>query len=363
VFDWSQYKGNLTWLKDRTIYLTVSGSHSYGTNIPSSDLDLRGIAVATKECYLGNLNKFEQADQSEPDLTIFDLKKYIRLATDANPNALELIFTDPSDHLIITKAGQRLLDNRELFLSQKVKHTYSGYAISQLKRINCHYRYIKNPPTHQPTRSEFGLPERTVIPHDQLEAANAAIRKRIDEWNWKELDDLDPASSQLIRNEFSDKLLEITGWAWDEVDVKTWRSAANSLGISGNFIQLLDSERKYTVKLNEWRSYQDWKKNRNPTRAALEEKFGYDAKHAMHLVRLLLTCREVLETGKLIVKRPDAEFLLSIRNGAWSYDQLVAWAELQDKELTGLMTSSKLPKAPDRKKIDKLCVEMVEEML
>ena len=83
----------------------------------------------------------------------------------------------------------------------------------------------------------------------------------------------------------------------------------------------------------------------------------------MHLVRLMTMCREILEEGVIRTRRPDAEFLLSIRNGAWSYDQLAAWAERQDSELTTLMSTSKLPKTPDRKKIDKLCVEMMEEAL
>src|ERR1039458_5020213 len=33
--------------------------------------------------------------------------------------------------------------------------------------------------------------------------------------------------------------------------------------------------------------YNGWKAQRNPKRAELEAKFGYDTKHAMHLVRLM----------------------------------------------------------------------------
>ena len=231
MFDWSQYKGNLPWLKDRTIYLTVSGSRAYGTHVEGvSDWDYRGIAVAPREYYLGVMNRFEQAECKDPDLTIFDLQKFIKLATDGNPNISEMLYTEPSDRLIVTPLGQRLIDNRDLFLSQKAKHTFSGYAYAQLKRIK-------------------------------------------------------------------------------------------------------------------------------------ESNFAERLKPAMHLVRLMTMCREILEEGVIRTRRPDAEFLLSIRNGAWSYDQLAAWAERQDSELTTLMSTSKLPKTPDRKKIDKLCVEMMEEAL
>ena len=80
----------------------------------------------------------------------------------------------------------------------------------------------------------------------------------------------------------------------------------------------------------------------------------------MHLVRLLRMCREILTEGKVIVKRPDAEDLLSIRAGAWSYEKLVSWAEGEDRALDELAKTSALPKAPDRVAIDRLCQEMVE---
>jgi hypothetical protein len=135
------------------------------------------------------------------------------------------------------------------------------------------------------------------------------------------------------------------------------------LGFADNFLELLDRERRYATKLNDWRQYQEWKKNRNPSRAELEEKWGYDTKHAGHLVRLLRMCREILATGKVIVKRPDRDELLAIRNGAWKYEDLIAWAALQDEELTQMMKTSVLPRAPDRNALDLLCQQLVEESL
>ena len=62
----------------------------------------------------------------------------------------------------------------------------------------------------------------------------------------------------------------------------------------------------------------------------------------------------------MIVRRPYAEELLRIRAGDWDYHKLVEWAEAQDAELEVLAKTSKLPNAPDRKKLDQLCIEMVE---
>lgn len=341
--------------------MTRHGSHSYGTSIPTSDMDIRGVCIAPKEYYLGFFQTFEQAVQAEPDLTIFELRKFLSLAADANPNVLELLFTDLSDHLLITPLGERLLGNRELFLSKKVKFTFQGYAHSQMKRIATHRRWLLNPVEKQPTRNEFGLPERTVIPADQLAAAQAAISKKVDEWTWNELESVGPDIRIALQEEFTRRLLEITQWGESQVVDKVWQAAGNALGFDTNFLQVMDQERRYIGSLREYQQYQEWKKNRNPIRAEMEAKFGFDGKHALHLVRLSRCCKELLLTGELNVRRIDAEELISIRKGAWTFDQLLSWFEQQNTEIETAYLNSTLPKAPNRPKINELCVSMVEE--
>jgi len=363
TFDWTQYTGNLEWLPERTLYLTRHGSHAYGTSLPTSDMDIRGICVAPMEYYLGFSKMFEQTVQNAPvDLTIFELRKFMKLAADANPNALEIIFTDPSDHLLVHPLMERLFEARHLFLSKKAKHTFAGYANSQMKRINAHYRWLKSPLKAPPTRAEFDLPERTVIPADQLAAAQAAIQKQIDQWSWHEMEHLEPSLRQAMQDEFTRRLLEITQWSWDETDEKVWQAATRAVGFDTNFIRLLDLERRYTGRLREWQNYQTWLKTRNPARAEIEAKWGYDCKHAMHLIRLFKMCKEVLTTGQVNVRRPDAKELLEIRHGAWTYEQLVEFSDKQDAELDELVKTSTLPKQPDREKLDQLCVELIMGM-
>jgi uncharacterized protein len=143
-----------------------------------------------------------------------------------------------------------------------------------------------------------------------------------------------------------------------------WMSSARKVGMSDNFIAIMQREREYTNKKREYNQYQEWKKNRNVKRAADEAKYGYDPKHAMHLVRLCRCARELLTTGKLNVKRPDAEELLAIRNGAWEYDKLVEYAERQDKELQVIYDiCTILPKTPNVAKLEELCISMIERAL
>lgn len=358
-YDWSNYTGNLKWIPERTIFLCTHGSHAYGTSLPTSDYDVRGVAVAPKEYYLGGLHRFDQVVCNNPDLTIFCLKKFVSLATQCNPNVIEILFVNDSDRLQVSEAGERLLEIREMFLTRRVKHTFSGYAASQLKRIDAHYRWLKNPPLAHPLRSEFGLPDRSLVPHDQLEAATSAIRQKLDSWGADFLDDIQRDIREGILQKMSAHLAELEVASNSEL----WQGAARTLGFTDNFIHLLGMERLYTSKLREWNNYQAWKATRNQARSALEAKHGYDTKHAMHLVRLIRMCREILETGKVIVKRPDAEELLAIRAGAWSYEQLREWASVEDAKLEDIAKSSKLPKSPDVEAIDKICVEIISECI
>lgn len=89
--------------------------------------------------------------------------------------------------------------------------------------------------------------------------------------------------------------------------------------------------------------------------------FHGNTKHAMHLVRLLRMGVEALRDGEIVVKRPDAEELLAIRNGAWKYEDVVAYAEKMDKEVREVWyKKTNLPKKPDLKFAARLLMEVQE---
>jgi hypothetical protein len=72
---------------------------------------------------------------------------------------------------------------------------------------------------------------------------------------------------------------------------------------------------------------------------------------------------EILKNGEVNVFRPDREELLAIRNGAWTYEELIAKADAMEKELDKLYEISPLPNKPDYKAIDKLLIDITEEFL
>jgi predicted nucleotidyltransferase len=348
---------NLPWIKDRTIFLTVHGSKAYGTNVATSDTDYKGVAIPPKNYYLGSQHHFEQAELKDPDTTIFELKKFLNLASNANPNVIEVLFTDPSDHVLVSPAGQILLDNKEKFLSKRIRFTFGGYARSQLKRIDLHRRWLLHPAKSPPSRKELGLPEQTLIPQDKMLAVKAEIKKEMDKFQFDFMEDLSEPNKIMIRGVMEDMLAELKITADDQ-----WLSAARKIGLDDNFIYLMQKEREYSEKKREFDQYQNWIATRNKKRAADEEKFGLDLKHAYHLIRLMRMCKEILATGEVLVKRPDREELLEIRSGKYTYDELMVQVNKENQEIEKLFnTSNVLPDKPNVNFIDDMCIKMIEK--
>lgn len=262
--DLLSFKDAPSWLRERTLWLARSGSHAYGTSTPTSDIDLRGICAAPKRCVLGFAQGFEQFQCDEPDVLVLELRRFFSLAADAQAWVVEMLFVADEDVLFRSPIAERIVANRERFLSRKLRHTFSGYAMAQMKRLRAHRRYIVDPP---------------AVGHEDRPG------------------------------------------------------------------------------------YEQWLKRRNPKRAALEDKFGYDTKFGMHVVRLMRMARESLEDGRVIVRRPDAEELRSIRDGAWSFDELERFAQESDAALDSIEARSPLPKSPDREALDELCCALIEETI
>jgi len=329
-------------LPAHTLLLAVGGSRAYGIHTATSDVDIKGVAVPPARYLHGYLRKFEQVDSpvhlapfasllsaeetaavaaSKLEGVVFELRKFVGLAADANPNILDLLFCRDAEVRFATPLGERLRAHRHLFVTRKCRHTFAGYAHAQLKRIRSHREWLLNPPKIEPTRVQFGLPEGGgVLPRDQLGAIDTLLERGV---------------------------------------------TAQDLGLSVGAMELLQREKFYRSARTHWEQYQTWKQSRNPARAALEERFGYDTKHGAHLVRLLRMGTEILATGEVRVWRGDIDRdeLLAIRAGAWSYDALIAWSDNVEAHLEASYAASPLPREPDREAIDRLCVELVESAL
>ncbi|GLV86268.1 nucleotidyltransferase [Streptomyces lavendulae subsp. lavendulae] len=71
-------------------------------------------------------------------------------------------------------------------------------------------------------------------------------------------------------------------------------------------------------------------------------------KHAMHLLRLLISCRDLLRTGRLTIDAgPDREGLLAVRRGERTWEEVDAWMTRLTEETDAALTMTPLPAEPD----------------
>ncbi len=124
-----------------------------------------------------------------------------------------------------------------------------------------------------------------------------------------------------------------------------------------------DAQKAFDAALKHWNHFQTWRAERNPARAELEARFGYDTKHALHLLRLLAMGVELLERGELLVRRPDAEWLRGVRAGSLAYAELQAIVAGLKAELRAAIERSVLPAEPDADGAEALVIEITERFL
>lgn len=293
------------------IFETVTGSQMYGTSTPQSDTDFRGICLPPIEVLLDPFQGFEQKDAGfeEDDRSIYALGKWMKLCGDCNPNINELLFAPFSCWTYAKQTWNMIRDNYKLFLSKKVRYTYSGYAFSQLQAIQRHRQWFIAPPKEKPTRKMFGLTDSPRISGEGLQAASNI-------------------PFELFTESFRDEIKR---------------------------------ELEYRDAKQKWDNYVSWRDNRNPMRKETEEKYGYDTKYALHLFRLLEEGRQLLTEGKIVFPLHNAKELLEIRNGKYTYEQVIEKATEFEKQFESWYNSSTLPHSPNWKSIKELYFEILKK--
>ncbi|MFF4264999.1 DNA polymerase beta superfamily protein [Streptomyces virginiae] len=80
-------------------------------------------------------------------------------------------------------------------------------------------------------------------------------------------------------------------------------------------------------------------------------------KHAMHLLRLLLSCRDLLRTGRLTIDAgPHRDRLLAVRRGELTWEEVDAWMARLQEETDSALASTVLPAEPDRARVQDFLV-------
>lgn len=92
-------------------------------------------------------------------------------------------------------------------------------------------------------------------------------------------------------------------------------------------------------------------------RPKIEENYGYDVKAAMHTLRLLYECKELLSAGTITMPRPERDLLIRVRTGKYSMDKVIDMAHKLFTECENAAKSSSLPDRVDRATISRLLTD------
>lgn len=310
------------------IMLGLGGSHAYGTNIETSDLDVRGCALNSKEEILTNQH-YEQFVDEKTDTTIYAFNKLISLLCNCNPNTIEMLGLKPEHYLYLSPVGREMLSNKDLFLSKKAAQAFGGYATAQLRRLDNKAARLVG----QTQREQHILNSINNVRADFNERyppyPDDAIRLYIDK------SDKEDMESEIF------------------MDVKLTRYPLRDY-------KSMWSEMHNVVK--------DYAKIGKRNQHAIEHnKLG---KHMMHLIRLYMMCLDILENKEIVTFRSkEHDLLMSIRNGKYldaNRQPIPEFFEMVDeyeKKMQYAKENTDLPEKPDYKKIQEFVMDVNERVV
>jgi len=139
--------------------------------------------------------------------------------------------------------------------------------------------------------------------------------------------------------------------------------------------ELLRENRNLFLHKGAWHKFKGYSfnqiskmRNKNPEpgskRALLVEKYGFDTKFGAHAVRLLSEIEQIMTEGTLVLDQDGRrQQLKAIRNGEWTYDEVIKYVSDKEKQLEEVYLKCELPYGPANNlpKIKELlmaCLEM-----
>jgi len=311
-----------------------TGSHLYGLNTPKSDEDFVGVFIPTAESLLG-LKKVEVVDQStkkssstsrntaeDIDEKYYALPKFLHLLLQNNPNIIELLFANEKNILISSDIWEELVSNVDKIISQKIYHTFKGYAFSQKKKL--------------------------MIKSERYKSLEEGIQI-IDELAFE--DAYEMFENNYTKKELLDKVTkDPKGFYWREITENEAELLNSRLKYYKGKKQNCESFHKgmslgmiYSKILHEYNNY-GWR-----VKTDTFETLHYDCKFGYHLIRILVECYELLKNRALSypISGQAREDIIRIREGKVEIKELLSLYDKYEKLCDEAYKNTTLPNKPN----------------
>ena len=315
-------------LGKHVILLGLAGSYAYGTNIESSDIDIRGITLNQKSDLIG-LTQFEQYVDDNTDTVIYAFNKMVNLLLSCNPNTIELLGLAPDNYLYLNDIGKILLDNKRLFLSKRAIQSFGGYADAQLRRLQ-----------NALARDTFPQSEREQHIFNSVKNAMYSFNS-----SYKSFEN---GSLEIFIDKAVNPELETEIFVNAKLSHYPLRDYASMWNTMSNVVKDYDKIGKRNKKKDDL----------------------HLNKHAMHLMRLFMMAIDILEKGEINTYREkEHDLLMDIRFGKYQTDEGTFSDSFYDmmreyeRRLHYAAEHTDLPAKPDFKRVQELVMTINERVI
>ena len=300
----------------RIMLLGLSGSYGYGTNREDSDVDFRGVTLQLPSDLLG-MTEFEQYVDGGTDTVVYGFNKLVRLLLECNPNSCEILGLPREKYLIISPLGEELLANQRLFLSKRAIKAFGGYASAQLRRL-------------QNAIARDALPQADREKHILQSVQNA-------------MDDFTRRNARVGQG--SIRLF---------IDKAVTEGMETEIFVDADYrhLPLRDYNSVLETLRNVVRDYDRIGKRNH------KKDDNHLNKHAMHLIRLLMTVLDILEKQEIIICRQEnLPLLMKIRNGGFMEpdgtlsNEFYEVLDYYERRVQEAAKATTLPDEPDMTKV------------
>lgn len=322
-------------MKNKKILEYRVGSHLYGTNTETSDEDYSGIVLPTEEQIFG-FEVLEEIDLSvhsknaegkntseAKDIKYYELRKFMKLAMENNPNIIEQLFVTPENILYQDEIGKYILSQKHLFPYKGLEKKFIGYAKSQ------QHKMLIKPQNY----SELQIT--LAILFEYIGTDNLADLKNR-EW-------INNSKTYLI-------------------ELKEYLSEKKApVVFTDSYIKIGDLNIQKNIQIKQAILQIDRRIKLAGNRTELYTKYGFDTKFGSHLLRLLYEGIELLQTGELIFPLKQKDFLIDIKKGKYSVETILATVCELEEDFKLTYKNTKLPNKPRYNEIQTMCMNILKE--
>ena len=355
----TNHKSNMLIEGHKILFKTITGSHAFGTNIDTSDEDIKGIFLQNPEDIY--VNGYKEELRIDKDEMYWELEKFLLLCSNGNPNALEILYCPENCILYMDNIFLKIIEIRQIFLTKNLRHGYANYAYNQIKKSDGLDKMMN-------WEKDKTIRKSVIDMCYIYEFKNTFHKKATKIIEWFNSNKLSIEHSGLVKIEhFKDCYLLFYN---DKMKYKGIISSEDANDVCVSEINLNDRpigilffhKDAYSTHCKDYRNYQDWLAKRNTQRYIDVANHGQmiDGKNILHCVRIIETAMEIPVDKTINVYRKNKDYLIDIRRGKYDLITLQNKAEEDIKKMDELFKNSDLPEKFEYKDLIKDLIKKIK---